>query len=321
MKSEFEFIQHIKDKYGLKKVGDDCAVLPKDDKTDMVITADMLVEDIDFRLSWFSPQDIGHKSLAVSLSDVAAMGGTPKWAMVSVGVLGSVWNSSFVRKFYDGWHDQASQYSVELIGGDISRSPDRFVIDSIVCGEVPRCISFFLSCADPGDLIFVSGSLGGAARGLELLSPELYELKSVPLEMAELHSRQATPTPRVELGIKLMSTGAVTSMIDISDGLSSDIYQICGASNVGATLELAQIPADKNLITLWGGLPEEQLIDLVLNGGEDFELLFTVPQEKVFALGDLPVTQIGRITSNAGIIELTRDGKTEILEPKGYRHF
>ena len=321
MKSEFEFIQHIKEKYGLTKIGDDCAVLPKDDKTDMVITADMLVQDIDFRLHWVSSEDIGHKSLAVSLSDVAAMGGTPKWAMVSIAVPGSLWDNAFVDRFYEGWHKLAGKYSVELIGGDISRSPDRVVIDSMVGGEVPRGKAILRSGAKPGDLIYVSGSLGGAARGLELLSPDLYELKSVPREMSELQARQATPMPQVELGIKLLSAGAVTSMIDVSDGLSSDIHQICEASNVGALLNLALIPTDENLKRLWGGSSDEEIEKLVLNGGEDFELLFSVPKEKKSLVEHLPITHIGEITSNTGIIELIRDGKTEILEPKGYRHF
>src|SRR5262249_33585904 len=150
MISEFKFIQNIKKKYSLDKVGDDCAVLPKDDKTDMVITADMLVEDIDFRLGWVSPGDVGHKSLAVSLSDIAAMGGIPKWAMLSIAVPTDQWESSFLDRFYEGWHGLAKRFSIVLIGGDISRSPDKIVIDSIVGGEVPRGKAILRSGAKPG---------------------------------------------------------------------------------------------------------------------------------------------------------------------------
>src|SRR5215203_4145744 len=115
MPSEFEFIRNIKEKYGLRNVGDDCAVLPKDSNTDLIITADMLVEDIDFRLDWTTPEMLGHKALAVSLSDIAAMGGTPKWAMLSIGIPADVWDGKFVDKFYTGWFALAREHKVELI--------------------------------------------------------------------------------------------------------------------------------------------------------------------------------------------------------------
>ena len=321
MISEFEFIQNIKEKYGLAKIGDDCAVLPKDDKTDMVITADMLVEDIDFRLRWFEPEEIGHKALAISLSDVAAMGGTPKWSIVSVAVPTELWENSFLDRFYEGWNGLAKRFSVELIGGDISRSPDKFVVDSIVGGEVFHGKAILRSGAKPGDLIYVSGTLGGAAAGLEYFDPVYYELKSIPPAMAAVMNRQARPMPQVELGSKLNSLDAVTSMVDISDGLSSDIYQICKASNVGGVIDLHAIPIDENVRMLKGPRQEHEIEKLVFNGGEDFELLFTIPKGKEFLVEHLPITHIGEITSNPGIIELVRDGHTEILEPKGYRHF
>ena len=138
MRSEFDFIQNIKQEYGLEHVGDDCAVLPKDSETDMVVTADMLVEDIDFRLEWTTPEALGHKALAVSLSDVAAMGAEPKWAMLSLGVPEQLWSSSFLDQFYEGWHTLAERYGVELIGGDVSRVPSKLVIDSVVGGETPK---------------------------------------------------------------------------------------------------------------------------------------------------------------------------------------
>ena len=114
MRGELEFIRNIKEKYGLKFLGDDCAVLPKDAKTDLVITADLVVEDIDFRLAWTRAEMIGHKALAVSLSDIAAMGGTPKWAMVSIGLPVSIWKGTFVDKFYEGWFGLARRHGVEL---------------------------------------------------------------------------------------------------------------------------------------------------------------------------------------------------------------
>src|SRR5688500_12282850 len=125
MVNEFEFIQNIKSKFRLKHVGDDCAVLPKDDSIDSLLTADLLIEDIDFRLEWTTPEFLGHKALAVSLSDIAAMGGSPKWSMLSLGVSEKLWKSDFLDRFYNGWFELAAQYDVELVGGDISRSPDK----------------------------------------------------------------------------------------------------------------------------------------------------------------------------------------------------
>jgi len=122
-RSEFEFIQNIKTKFSLTKIGDDCAILPKDDKTDLLVTADLLVEDIDFRLEWTTPELLGHKALAVSLSDIAAMGGDPRWSMLSIGIPERLWNSDFVDRFYDGWFELARKFDVDLVGGDVSRTP------------------------------------------------------------------------------------------------------------------------------------------------------------------------------------------------------
>ena len=170
MPSEFQFIENLKKKYSLEKIGDDCAVLPKDSRNDLVITTDLLVEDIDFRLDWSKPEFIGHKSLAVSLSDVAAMGAKPVWSMVSIGVPGHVWKTDFVDEFYEGYMNLAKKYDVELIGGDVSKTPDKIVVDSIAAGEVKKGKAIRRSGAKAGDLIFVTGELGGASAGLKLLA-------------------------------------------------------------------------------------------------------------------------------------------------------
>src|SRR5436190_19848048 len=126
MKSEFGFINDLKSRFSLDKIGDDCAVLPKDAKTDLLVTADLLVEDVDFRLEWTTPEFLGHKALAVSLSDIAAMGGRPVWSMLSIGIPERLWWTDFVKRFYEGWAALAAKYEVELVGGDISRSTDKF---------------------------------------------------------------------------------------------------------------------------------------------------------------------------------------------------
>ena len=316
MYSEFEFIQHIKEKFDLRHIGDDCAVLPKDGDTDMVITADMLVEDIDFRHEWTTAKFIGHKALAVSLSDVAAMGAEPKWAMLSVGVPEKLWKSDFLDEFYEGWHDLASKFGVELIGGDISRVSDKIVVDSIVSGNVPKGQAILRSGAKPGDGIYVTGELGGAAAGLDLLLDGVkYNETSNPVQL-ELLKAQLTPVPKD--GAIFRTLGA-TAMIDLSDGLSSDLGHLCSASNVGAKIFSSSVPANSRFESL--DLSPEKKTDLALNGGEDLELLFTVDEKKISPDLLREFFKIGEVTANVDIIELIDGDKVAVLEPKGYRHF
>lgn len=315
MKSEFEFIHYIRKSYGLNAIGDDCAVLPKDDKTEMVITADLLIEDVDFRLEWTEPRCLGHKALAVSLSDIAAMGAEPDWAMVTLGIPERVWETDFVRRFYEGWNDLATQFDIRLVGGDISRSPDKFLVDSIVCGSVPKGDAVLRSGAKPGDAIFVTGSLGAAAGGLRLLE------RSVAVNgnwEKRLIDRQLRPTPRLEIGKLLRESKIASAMIDLSDGLSSDIQHICEESGVGAEIDASRLPIDEDLKNL---VSDDELLAMALNGGEDFELLFTVPQEKPSTVVNSKFTCIGTITENVGVVELKDGNKTVKLQPSGYRHF
>ncbi len=316
MPTEFEFIRNLKAKYGLNRVGDDCAILPKDAKSDLVITADMLVEDIDFRLDWATPEFVGHKALAVSLSDIAAMGGSPKWAMLSIAIPSDTWQGTFVDQFYEGWFNLAREHSVELVGGDVSRSPAKIVIDSVVVGETVKGKSVFRSGAQPGDSIFVTGSVGGAAGGLELLESGLSYSTSRG-KRRRLLERQLCPTPRVAAGKYLSSRSLATSMVDISDGLGSDLYHICDSSGVGAVINLDAIPVDEDLDSF--SIVEKRAF--AIGGGEDFELLFTSKRENIIAQKLSPIHRIGVVTANAGIVELVTDGSRQILPRIGYRHF
>lgn len=317
MVSEFQFINHIKKRFSLDRVGDDCAVLPQNRTTDLLITADLLIEDIDFRLEWAEPDQIGHKALAVSLSDIAAMGGTPTWAMLSIGVPQKLWDNGFPEAFYHGWHKLASRFGVELIGGDTSRSPDKLVIDSIVLGDVPKGTAILRSGARASDTIFVSGTLGGASAGLRLLEAGASARNSNNSE-ANLINRQLRPSPQIELGKQLRELGIVTSMIDISDGLASDLQHLCEAGGVGAVLDAARIPIDPNLREV---MRFDESFDAAMNGGEDFELLFTADESDLTVFVDLPVTQIGRISSDQGKLEIIQNGTVETLLPSGFRHF
>ncbi len=319
MVSEFQFIENIKSRYSLDKIGDDCAVLPKDADTDLLLTTDMLVEDIDFRLDWTTPEFLGHKALAVSLSDIAAMGGTPRWALLSIAIAENLWKTDFLERFYAGWHMLADEFDLELVGGDVSRSPDKLVIDSIVGGEVTRGTAIMRSGAKSGDGVFISGYIGAAAAGLlRLESGERFDPAS-DSQTKHLLFRQLQPLPQVRTAKLLHENSLASAMVDISDGLSSDITRLIKASRVGCRVDLNKIPIDPAIDSM--GLLQEERIDLALNGGEDFELLLTVREENSLAVQDLGFHHIGEITADIGIIELIADDKTTILEPKGYRHF
>ena len=319
MKTEFEFIKSLQERYALKNIGDDCAVLPKNKTTDLVITTDLLIEDIDFRLKWTKPEFLGHKALAVSLSDIAAMGAKPVWSMLSIGVPEKIWRTDFIEKFYDGYLRSAKKFSVELIGGDVSKSPDKIIIDSIVAGETKKGKAIMRSTAKAGDLIFVTGNLGGASAGLRLLEAgEIYETSTYN----NLIERQLKPNPQIEIAQILGEKNLATSMIDLSDGLSSDLFHICQVSKVGAKIYAEKIPVEVQNSKL---KTQNSKLAFALNGGEDFELLFTVNPKKKFQLEkhleNRNISHIGEVTANAEIIELITGKKTEILEPEGFRHF
>lgn len=317
--NEFEFIKNIKKKYGLSHVGDDCAVLPRDSETDLLISTDLLVEDIDFRIEWITPELLGHKALAVSLSDIAAMGGTAEFALVSVGIPEPLWSSKFLDRFYEGWHELAGSFDVVLAGGDISRTPNKLVIDSIAGGSAARGRSILRTGANVGDAIYVTGPLGAAAAGLRLLNEGKRLRPDAAGPETNLIERQLKPRPRLEAGRALAATGHVTSMLDLSDGLSSDLAQICRASSVGAVINADDLPFEAAVLDVAGSV--DAMLDLVLNGGEDFELLFTADASQFSETAIDGLFRIGEITSETGLIELVREGKREVLPPGGYRHF
>jgi len=309
MRSEFDFITNIKKKFDLRHVGDDCAVLPKNAETDLLITADLLVQGVDFRLDWTTPEYLGHKALAVSLSDIAAMSGTARHAMLSIGLPAELWKTDFLDRFYEGWHSLARQFDIELVGGDLSRA-DACVIDSIVMGETARSRAVLRSGARPGDAIYVSGTLGGSAAGLKLL-------EAGHSEHALIH-RHLAPLPRLSLAASLSGLNVVTAMIDVSDGFASDLAHICRASDVGAIVDAGLLPIDEHVVGLFG---EQEAFDLALHGGEDYELVFTCRPESAAALESLPVTRVGKITAESGTIGLTRNNQTTMLPSRGFRHF
>jgi thiamine-monophosphate kinase len=330
MTGEFDFIHNLLNKTTKNKpqfsavkigIGDDCAVISQNSKTDLVVTADLLVEDIDFRLDWTRAEFVGHKALAVSLSDIAAMGAKPLWALVSIGIPEKIWKTDFVEKFYAGWFNLAKKFNVELAGGDVSRTPDKTVIDSIVAGETKKDRAVLRSGAKVGDLIFVTGKLGDAAAGLRLLENGC-RLDSEKGSRKNFIRKQLAPNPQIEIGFKLSEKKLATAMLDLSDGLSSDLAHLCRASKVGARLVAEKIPFETNLQQVLR--QNEDVISFALNGGEDFELLFTArpkDKNKLEKLFGEKITCIGQITDDVEKIELADVSKTILLEPQGFRHF
>ena len=325
---EFGLIHHLSSRLKFRAsdsilgIGDDCAVYPVKSGMKEVISTDALVEDIHFKLSTTTPEALGRKALSVSLSDIAAMGGTPKRVLVTLGLPKKI-SVSFLDKLYSGFNEICNQFKVELAGGDTVSSPKCFFINVAVIGEARRV--FTRKGAKPGDLIFVTGTLGDSSLGLQLLSKK----KSARKDHKFIIKRHLDPTARVqEAGILARSKLNITSMIDISDGLVQDLYHICKASKVGARIYQDRLPqspefartCSKNLIP---PLP------LLLNGGEDYELLFTLPPDGVknlnrqFLKAKVLVTQVGEIVLKPRkvLLEL-RDGTMKTLpESDGFNHF
>lgn len=333
-RSEFDFINKLRQLTGpidqssiVVGIGDDAAVLNSQPGKQTVVSADLLVEDVDFRRTTTTPTLLGHKSLAVSLSDIAAMGARPRWSVTSVGVPEDVWETSFIDDFYGGLLALARQYDVHLIGGDTSSTPEKIVIDSVALGECGNGLAVTRSGAKSGDQIFVTGYLGGAAAGLRLIErgAHLPSEGSDDLHLVDhVMLRQLRPEPRVGWGMVLGQERLATAMIDISDGLSSDLNHLCSESSVGALLDSSLIPIDQKVADLCGRRALDPL-QLALHGGEDFELLFTVGPDKVSRLprrvDGISITHIGEIQDASEGIKISEGSRVWELASGGWRHF
>jgi thiamine-monophosphate kinase len=295
-------------------VGDDCALLAPSPGMQLAVSSDMLLEG-----RHFSPQDspagIGHKSLAVNLSDLAAMGATPRWATLSIALpeANDAWLTAFARGFFR----MADLHGIELVGGDTTRGP--LTISLTVMGEVPPAQALRRDGAQVNDDIWVSGVLGSAAMALAYRQGRL---SMEQIDAARVLPALYLPMPQVELGIALR--GIAHSAIDISDGLLGDLGHILQRSNVGAILEFAALPT---LPVVQTYLHEAVARNCVLAGGDDYELCFTAPQSKRDAVlaaaadADVAVTRIGRIRAEPGLTVLDADGQSLTLDQTGYDHF
>ncbi len=309
-------------------VGDDCTILDIGSKELLLATCDSQVEGVHFTLETSTPEQIGRKALAINLSDIAAMGGTPRFALVSL-MLPSTLSVETLDGIYAGLRKEGEHFETAIVGGNIAATgkSEGLVIDITLLGTVARGHAITRSGGRAGDVLCVTGSLGDAAGGLHtLLSPD----PDYPAEAQEyLRAISRVPRPRVHEGQVLSGfrPEIVTAMLDISDGLSGDLTHLCDQSNVGVQLDLARIPLSPALRTLASAAQRDPL-DWALHGGEDYELLFTVSpphaQEVAQAVQNAtgtPVSFIGNmLATDEGRFLLSSDGGREQLVVKSWDH-
>jgi thiamine-monophosphate kinase len=305
----------------IKGVGDDAAVIRQQGaRENWVITTDMLLEDVDFQKAWLTPGQIGHKSLAVNLSDLAAMGARPRFFTVSLGIPAAI-PDKWIVQFYQGLARLASAYKTLLIGGDLSRSTNGIQVTITAFGETWHRQAIYRSGGSAGDALYVTGTLGRAAAGLELLKQK--QTKGATASQKEALKAHRTPQPRCNVGLWLLQNHYASCMMDLSDGISTDLPRLCTSSNVGAEIYAGALPVFSPAKS-WNSDP----LNLALNGGEDFELLFAVPVNaeakfaKTYPKSFPRVSRIGVLTSSKWIGLKEAPGKpAHPLANDGFDHF
>jgi thiamine-monophosphate kinase len=322
-------------------IGDDCALLRVGSGEELAVTTDLSISGRHFRLDWQTPESIGHRTLARGLSDLAAMGARPVAAFLSLGLPTELVQNvkgreprpgkkSWLDRFYDGFFALAGAFQTPLAGGDLAESPIA-VADVVLAGAVRRGKALLRSSARPGDLIYVTGTLGGAAAALARLAqlaetthaarpgPKRNSRRIAPLRipgnLQSLHAPHLYPQPRVAQGLWLAQRGLASAAIDLSDGLSTDLAHLCEESAVAAEVDAAALP-------IHSGANLEQ----ALHGGEDYELLFTAsPEARVpRSIAGVPVTRIGRTLrprKGRPAVALVAANGAQTLTPQGWEHF
>ena len=326
--TETALIEALRRRFGppppevLVGIGDDCAAVIVDGESCLLWTVDTLMEGVHFDLAYTSLPQLGWKTLTVNLSDIAAMGGEPSYALLSLG-----WPPALNRRgaleVADGLARAAREYGVAVIGGDTVASPGGVALTLTLLGRVPAGEMLRRFGAGVGDLIYVTGFLGEAAAGLEILRRRV----DVPPKLAApLCRAHLTPRPQLTAGRTLARQGLATALIDLSDGVATDLNHICRAGGVGARLAAKKVPVSPHVITAAPYLGREPL-DLALTGGEDFQLLFTSSPEKTaalfhaFAREGLPEPlPLGEIVAGKGVRLITDAGETDI-SGRGFDHF
>jgi thiamine-monophosphate kinase len=317
MPSEFDLIRRYFTRpagRAVLGVGDDAALIRVAPGMELAVSVDMLVAGTHF-FPDAEPRSLGHKALAVNLSDMAAMGATPRWATLALALPGA--DETWLQRFAEGFFQMAREYDVDLVGGDTTRGPLAFSVQ--IMGEVPAGRALRRDGARVGDEVWVSGRLGDAAlalahlQGRVALSPE-----DAAACLPALH----TPQPRVALGLALL--GVAHSAIDISDGLLADLGHILESSRLGARIEFDALPVSE---AMGRHLHEAAARDCLLAGGDDYELCFTAPRDRHEQVRDisrrlgLPLTQVGGIVAGRGLTVLDREGKAMAVATRGFDHF
>jgi thiamine-monophosphate kinase len=323
---EFGFIDRMKPKTlvrpgnVIKGIGDDCAVYRSTPNLVTLLTTDMLVEDVHFQRAGIPPYKLGRKSVAVNLSDIAAMGGTPKEALVSIAIPDTV-EVETLDALYEGMKSMAREFDVNLVGGDTAASPLHLVINVAVVGEAREEEVLYRSGAKPEDAVFLTGPVGDSAAGLDsLLGKRSFHGQDALLEA------HLDPHPHVRAGRIIAGLGVAHSMIDVSDGLAGDLGHVCTESVVGAIIEQDKIPTTE-LFRTYCERFELDPMRLTLHVGEDYVLLGTVPEksagelEKALESGGCQFFRIGRITREPGVRLLSPNGSTREIKPAGWNHF
>jgi thiamine-monophosphate kinase len=323
---EFGFIERIKDgclirdENVISGIGDDCCVFKTSAEVASLLTTDMLVEQIHFLLEAIPPYQLGRKSLAVNMSDIAAMGGTPKEAAISVAIPDTV-NLGLLDDLYDGMKSMAHEFEVNLLGGDTTASPGPLIINIALVGEVREEEVLYRSGAKVGDVVFLTGPVGSAAAGLDII------LKGRGSdEWGELIEAHHNPHPQIKTGRTIASMKVANSLIDVSDGVAADLGHICTESRLGAIVEEKMIPTTEQFRAYCEKFQEDSR-RLSLHVGEDYVLLGTVPAESAAKLQEALESNgchfhsIGKTVAGSSLRLESRDGSVEVIGASGWDHF
>src|SRR5262245_2081030 len=305
-------------------IGDDCAVLEPSPGARLIATTDLLLEDVHFRRRYAEPADIGWKSLAVNLSDVAAMGARPRWALVALACPTST-TLDEVEAFYAGALSLASEHGVAIVGGDTSSSPAGWLVNVTALGETTRA-PLLRSGARPGDVVAVTGGLGRSAAGLAVLERAAAPSGIGAEALAEATAAHLRPRPRVAEGLWLAAASGVTAMMDLSDGLATDLARLAEESGAGARVEIERVPvaaAARQVAERLGG----DALAWATGGGEDYELLVVCDPGAFERIHDglsratgTPLTRVGEMTPGAGVTFVDAAGRERVVA-RGFEHF
>ena len=323
---EFGFIERIRkgclvrEKDVIRGIGDDCSVFSVSGEVATLLTTDILVERVHFLLSAISPYQLGRKAMAVNISDIAAMGGTPREAAISIAVPDKL-ELAFLDSLYAGMKSLAEEFEVNILGGDTASSPEQLVVNVALVGEARVEEILYRSGARVGDVIFLTGPVGSSAAGLDIL------LKGREFEGGEeLIGQHHDPYPQVKAGRIIARMKVANSLIDVSDGVAADLGHICSESKLGAVIEEEMIPTTEGFRRYCRSFNEDAS-HLSLHVGEDYVLLGTVPTKweadlrETLRSHDCDFFPIGKTVAEAGLRLRIRDGSTKVMEASGWDHF